>query len=98
MDSWVPGATVRQTFALFFVLLALACFPCLALGCLFLLLRDAALTPPWPFIQAADLPWFLLSLGLPLAIGGVLVALAAVPRRRDRPWPELAEYGGGFER
>ena len=89
---------MRQTFALVFVLLALTCFPCLALGFLFLLLKNAALTPPWPFIQAGDLPWFLLSLALPLVGVGVLMALAAVPRRRERQWPELAEYGRGFER
>jgi hypothetical protein len=89
---------MRRTFALVFELLALACFPCLALGFLFFLLKDAALAPPWPFIRAEDLPWFLLSLALPLVVLGVLLALAAVPRRRERRWPELAEYGGGFER
>jgi hypothetical protein len=89
---------MRRTFALVFELLALACFPCLTLGFLFFLLKDAALAPPWPFIQAGDLPWFLLSLALPLVVVGVLLALAAVPQRRDRRWPELAEYGGGIER
>jgi hypothetical protein len=97
VNSWVPGATIRWTSALVFELLALACFPCLASGFLFLLLKDAALAPPWPFIRAEDLPWFLLSLALPLVVLGALLALAAVPRRRERQWPELAEYGG-FER
>ena len=46
---------------------------------------------------AEDLTWLLCSIALPLVVVGALTALAAVPVRRNRRWPELAEYGG-FER
>ena len=97
MEPFFPGAAMGRTSGLIFELLALACFPGLTLGFLFFLLKDAALTPPWPFIQAEDLSWLLCSIALPLVVVGVLMAVAAVPARRQRRWPELAEYGG-FER
>jgi hypothetical protein len=89
---------MRQLSGVAFEILALASFPGLTLGFLFFLVKDAALAPPWPFIQPEVLPWFLLSLGLPLLPVALIVVLATVPRRRDRHWPELAEYGGRFDR